>query len=96
LAETDDPYDLNLTQKWASVDIPFRKPGASKTKDYSEFKLSDILAVDGQYRFELSVNGRPYSDYTFTVKNGNINDIDLAKMQKEEYKIFVPLAGVRR
>lgn len=95
LAETDDPYRLNLTHKWASVDLPFRKPGALKNKDYTEFKLSEITAVDGRYRFDLTVDGKPYSSYAFTVKNGQINDIDLAKMQKEEYKIFIPLTAER-
>ena len=54
-----------------------------------------MTAVDGRYRFELSVDGKPYSEYGFTVKNGQINDIDIAKMQKEEYKIFVPLTATR-
>jgi hypothetical protein len=96
LAETDDPYKLNLTYRWMSIDIPFRKPGAAAAKDYSEFKLSEILAMDGQYRFEVSVGGKPYSDYTLNVKDGKINDIDLVKMQKEEYKIFVPLTAARK
>ena len=96
MAETDDPYKLNLTHKWESVDLPFRKPGAAASKDYSEFKLSDILAADGQYRFEMSVDGKPYSDFTLTVKDGKINDTDLVKMQKEEYKIIIPLTAVRR
>ncbi len=96
LAETDDPYKLNLSHKWESVDLPFRKAGAAAKKDYSEYKLSEILAVDGQYRFELSVDGKPYSDFNFMVKDGKINDIDLVKMQKEEYKILIPLTAVRR
>jgi hypothetical protein len=96
MAESDDRLELNLTHRWESVDIAFNKPGAAASKDYSEFKLTEVLAMDGQYRFELTVAGKPYSDFTFNVKNGNINDLDLAKMQKEEYKIFVPLMGTRR
>lgn len=96
LAETDENYRLNLKHTWQSVDIPFRKPGASQTKDYSEFKLSEVVANDGRYKFEMTVDGRPYADYPFTVKNGRLNDVDLAQMKKEEYKIIIPLTGTRR
>lgn len=93
LAETDENYQLKLQPSWQSVDIPFRKPGASQTKDYSEFKLSEIVANDGRYKFEMTINGKPYADYPFTVKNGRLNDVDLAQMKKEEYKIMIPLTA---
>lgn len=96
LAETDENYRLNLKHSWQSVDIPFRKPGAAQTKDYSEFKLSEVVANDGQYKFEMTVDGKPYSDYPFTVKNGRLNDVDLTQMKKEEYRIIIPLTATRR
>jgi hypothetical protein len=98
LAETDNPYKLNLSHRWKSIDLPFRKPNAGATKDisYSEFKLNEVLASDGRYKFELTVDGKPYAEYQLTVKNGMLNDTDLVKMQKEEYKIMIPLTAVRR
>lgn len=96
LAETDDNYKLNLTHKWQSIDLPFRKPNAATIKDYSEFKLSEVIANDGRYKFEMTFDEKPYSDYSFTVKNGKLNDIDLVQMRKEEFKIIIPLTATRR
>jgi len=96
LAETDENYKLKLQHTWQSVDIPFRKPNASQTKDYSEFKLSEVVANDGRYKFEMTINGKPYADYPFTVKNGRLNDVDPVQMRKEEYKIMIPLTATLR
>jgi len=96
LAETDADYRLVLKHTWQSVDIPFRRPGAAQTKDYSEFKLSEVVAQDGRYHFEMTIDGKPYADYPFTVKGGRLNDVDLAQMRKDEYKIMIPLTATRR
>jgi len=96
LAETDEGYRYSLTHRWQSFDLAFRKPNAKVTKDYSEFKLSEVTAIDGRYKFEMTVDDKPYLDYSFTVKNGKLNDIDLVQMRKEEYKIIVPLTATRR
>jgi hypothetical protein len=96
LAETDADYRLVLKHTWQSVDIPFRRPGAAQAKDYSEFKLSEVVANDGRYKFEMAIDGKPYADYPFAVKNGRLNDVDLAQMRKDEYKIMIPLTATRR
>ncbi len=50
----------------------------------------------GVIKFAMTLDGRPYSDYPFTVKNGKLNDIDVTRMRKEEFKIIIPLAATRR
>jgi hypothetical protein len=92
LAE-DSTGKLNLTHKWQQYKLSFRKPGAAETKDYSEFKLSEILAVEGKYRIELALDGKPRSSYSFTVKDGKLNGLDLAAMRKENYRVSVPLSA---
>jgi hypothetical protein len=92
LAE-DSEGKLNLTPKWRQYTLSFRKPNAAQTKDYSEFKLSEILAVDGKYRIELTLDGKPRSSYSFTVKDGKLNGLDLAAMRKENYRVIVPLSA---
>ncbi len=95
VAESDEGLKLNLTPTWRSVNLSFRRPNRAATKDTSEFKLSEILAQEGRYRIELMLNGQPYREYKFNVKNGMINDIDLAQMRKELYRISVPLTTER-
>ncbi len=92
LAE-DSEGRLNLTPKWREYKLSFRKPNVAQTKDYSEFKLSEILAVDGKYRIELTLDGKPRSSYSFTVKDGKLNGLDLAAMRKENYRVSVPLSA---
>jgi len=91
IAESDENSALMLDHKWADVKLSFRRPGAAQSKDYSELKLSEIVSTDGKYRIELALDGRSVANYPFTVKNGRINDIDLAQMRKEKFRILVPL-----
>jgi hypothetical protein len=91
IGESDADSALMLDHKWADVKLSFRRPGAAQAKDYSEFKLSEVVATDGKYRVELALEGRPVANYPFTVKDGKINDLDLAQMRKENFRIIVPL-----
>jgi hypothetical protein len=91
VAESDEGSALMLDHKWHDVKLSFRRPGAAQTKDYSELKLSEVIATDGKYRIELALEGRPVANYPFTVKSGRINDIDLAQMRKEIFRIMIPL-----
>jgi hypothetical protein len=95
IAESDENSALMLDHKWADVKLSFRRPDRAQTKDYSEFKLSEAIATDGKYRIELALEGRPAANYPFTVKNGRINDIDLAQMRKENFRILVPLSKTK-
>jgi len=94
VGDANDIY--NLSHKWQSYKLSFRRPGAAEAKDYSEFKLSEIAAADGKYRIELTADGKPYSEYIFTVKSGRINNLDLAQMRKENYRIIIPLTNERK
>jgi hypothetical protein len=91
LAESSEGSGISLDHKWHDFKLSFRRPGAAQTKDYSELKLSEIVATDGKYRIELAIEGRPKANYPFMVKSGRINDIDLAQMRKENFRIIVPL-----
>ena len=93
LIAEDDEGKLNLTNKWDMYTLSFRRPNAAQTKDYSEVKLNEILATDGKYRIELSLDGKLRSTYILNAKGGRINDLDLAQMRKDEYKIIIPLAS---
>ena len=92
LIAEDDEGQLNLTNKWQQYTLSFRRPKASQTKDYSEVKLNEILATDGKYRIDLTLDGKPRASSVLNVKGGRINDLDLAQMRKEEYKIIIPLS----
>ena len=96
IATEDQGSSLALTHKWESATLSFRRPDRAQTKDYSEFKLSEIVAVDGAYRIELGLAGKPYATYKLQIKNGRINDIDLAQMRKENFKIMLPTHGRTR
>ncbi|HRH43215.1 MAG TPA: hypothetical protein PKY82_16405 [Pyrinomonadaceae bacterium] len=80
-----------LDYNWQSYPVHFRRPNFEQTKDYSEVKLSEVTATDGNYIIEFALNGKSYSSYKLTVKNGRLNDFDLPQMQKEKYKIIIPL-----
>lgn len=95
VGESDPNSALMLDHKWADVKLSFRRPGAAQAKEYSEFKLSEIIATDGKYRIELALEGRPAANYPITVKGGRINDIDLAQMRKENYRIMIPLTRTK-
>jgi hypothetical protein len=86
---------INLAYYWQSYPIHFRQPNLDQTKDYTEFKLSEVTAIDGNYTIEFTLNGKPYSSYKLNVKNGKLNDYDLTQMQKEKYKIIIPLNSGR-
>lgn len=92
----DSEGKLNLLPKWQNYKLSFRRPGAAETKDYSEFKLSEILAADGKYRVELTLDGKPKYDYVLNVKGGLINGVDLVQMRKDLYRIMIPLTNERK
>ena len=96
LLAQDDEGQLNLSNKWQQYTLSFRRPGAAQSKDYSEVKLNEILAADGRYRIDLTLDGKPIASYLLNVKGGRVNDIDLAQMRKDEYKIILPLANDRQ
>jgi hypothetical protein len=90
LAE-DSEGKLNLWPEWKQYKLSFRRLNAAATKDFSEFKLSEILAVNGKYRMDLELDGKPRSSYSFTVAGGKLNGLDLAAMRKENFRVNVPL-----
>jgi hypothetical protein len=92
LAE-DSEGKLNLSYKWQQYKLSFRRPKTAGDAGYSEFKLNEVLAADGKYRIELDLDGKPRSTYSFTVKDGKLNGLDLAAMRKENYRIIVPLTA---
>lgn len=85
--------NIVLSYNWQSYPLHFGRPGAEQTKDYTEFKLSEVMANDGNYIIEFALDAKPYASYKLSVKNGRLNDIDLAQMQKDKYKIIIPLTG---
>jgi hypothetical protein len=95
LAE-DSEGKLNLTNNWQQYTLSFRRPNTAQTKDYSEVKLNELLAADGKYRINLTLDGKPSGSYLLNVKGGRINDVDPVQMRKEEYKIILPLANERQ
>jgi len=82
---------LKLNTKWHNFNLSFRRPNAAQTKDYSEFKLSEVLAADGKYRIELKLDGRPTAIYILTIKNGQINGLDPIEVRKEKFRVIIPL-----
>jgi len=64
----EDNGTLKLTPQWAQFDVYFQQ-GANAI---AKVKAADVLAQDGQYRVRLSIEGRPYGAYPFTVRGGTI------------------------
>ncbi len=91
LAE-DSEGKLNLTPDWQQYKLSFRRSGAGAGES-TEFKLSEILAVDGKYHIDVELDGKPRSSYAFTVRDGKLNNLDLAAMRKEMYRVIVPLTA---
>lgn len=68
---------LTLDNNWHTFRIFFDRPNRETTKDYSALKLKEITAVDGNYTISLSVDGKLYATYKFSVNNGKINGEEL-------------------
>jgi len=88
LAE-DSQGKLNLTPAWNQYKLSFDRAGGGE----GEFKLNEVLAVDGKYRIDLELDGKPRSSYSFTVAGGKLNGLDLVAMRKENFRVIVPLSA---
>lgn len=65
----EDKGTLRLDPQWRQLDVYFQ-PGASLP---DKLKAADVLAQDGAYRVTLSIDGKPYGAYAFTVTGGKID-----------------------
>ena len=73
----EDKGTLRLDPQWRQLDVYFQ-PGANASE---KLKAADVLAQDGAYRVTLSIDGKPYGAYAFTVAGGRI---DLQGLQMEK------------
>jgi hypothetical protein len=64
----EDAGTLRLEPRWLNATFYFR-PGGDK-KSY--LKAGEVLNEDGTYRVRLAIDGKPYGEYPFTVKGGQI------------------------
>src|SRR5262249_11465746 len=64
---------MQLQPYWNHFNLSFRPPKevTAQTNSY-EFKAQEVLKTDGKYTISLSVDGKPYGEYSFTVKDGRI------------------------
>jgi hypothetical protein len=67
LGSAADP--LRLEPRWLQADFYFTAPGGDKS---SYLKAADLLNEDGKYTVRLSVDGKVYGEYPFTVQGGKI------------------------
>ncbi len=65
----EDVGSLKLAPRWVELKLNFRPAGGDKN---SFLKAEELLREDGRYSVRLSVDGRPYGDYPFTVKGNRI------------------------
>lgn len=64
----EDAGTLRLEPRWLSAQLYFRPPGDRN----SYTKAGEVLKDDGAYRIRLTVDGKLYGEYPFTVKGGRI------------------------
>jgi hypothetical protein len=64
-----DSGNLNLAPRWRQADLSFKAVGGDPN---SYFKAEELLHEDGAYRVRLSLDGKPYGAYPFTVQGGKI------------------------
>jgi hypothetical protein len=60
---------MRLRPEWGGYKLSFR-PLAPGPNGSTEFHASEFLQRDGNYRVELSLDGKPYGGYSFAVKGG--------------------------
>ncbi len=70
---------LYLGSTWKPYRQCFRNPEIPVNQRDDTLFFKEIMAVNSGYTINLSVNGKPYAVYKFTVKDGKVNDKDLPK-----------------
>lgn len=60
---------MTLKPHWGGYKLSFR-PTPARPDGSSEFPAAELLRTDGDYRIELSLDGKPYGSYRLTVKGG--------------------------
>jgi len=68
VAIAEEAGTLRLEPRWLSAQLFFRPPGDRN----SYTKAAQVLSGDGAYRIRLTVDGKLYGEYPFTVKGGRI------------------------
>ncbi len=64
-----DAGTLRLAPQWQQADLLFKSMGGDQN---SYFKAEEVLSTDGLYRVSVSIDGKPYGTYSFTVQGGKI------------------------
>ena len=65
----EDKGELHADQQWKQLDIYFQPSGGTAA---SHIKAGEILGEDGAYRVNLSIDGKLYGKYDFSVSGGKI------------------------
>ena len=65
----EDAGTLRLEPRWLELKLSFRPTGGDKN---SYLKAADLLREDGRYSIRLTIAGKLYGEYPFTVKGGRI------------------------
>lgn len=82
----EDVGSLKLAPRWLELKINFRAPGGDKN---SFVKAEDLLREDGRYSVRLSIDGKPYGDYPFTVKGNRIQFQGKQVREKTDSMTFI-------
>jgi len=65
----EDAGTLKLLPQWGEFKVFFHPVGGDKN---AFMKAEELLREDGRYSVKLSIDGKPYGDYPFTVKGNRI------------------------
>ncbi|HKO99265.1 MAG TPA: hypothetical protein VJU86_19860 [Pyrinomonadaceae bacterium] len=68
-ALAEDAGSLKLAPRWLELKLLFHPAGGDKN---AYLKAEELLREDGRYSVRLSIDGKPYGDYPFTVKGNRI------------------------
>ncbi len=64
-----DTATLRLEPHWLQLDLLFHPAGGDAN---TYFKAGEVLREDGAYKAQLTIDGKPFGTYPFTVQGGKI------------------------
>ena len=82
----EDAGTLRTEPRWLKLELSLRPAGGDQN---SFFKAGEILREDGAYSFRLSLDGKPYGEYPFTVKGGRIEFQGRQVREKTDPTLFI-------
>jgi hypothetical protein len=89
-----DDAALILKPGWTPISLYLNRLKSERPANgSSEFPLAEVLRSDGEYVVTLSIEGKPYGEYSFTVSDGKIRPQGLQEPETAEPLLFIEPPG---